>query len=218
MTHTQIDYSLYVITDRKISGESSFFNFIQSAIRGGATVIQYREKDMSVSEMIEQGKILYNYTKEANIPFIINDNVNIALAINADGVHLGQGDMPAFLARKMLGENKILGITAQTVEQALQAVRDGADYLGVGDIFGTTTKPDAGDPIGLERLKEIARAVSIPVVGIGGINKENAASVISSGASGIAVVSAIFGKPDPEEETRQLMDIVKSVKERIIHV
>lgn len=208
----KIDYSLYVITDRKLAGKHSVLNIVKSAVAGGATMIQYREKDIDETRINRDGKILRSFTKEAGIPFIVNDHIKIALALIADGVHVGQDDTPAFMARKMLGKDKILGVSVKTVAQAQKAVHDGADYLGVGDLFGTSTKHDAGEPIGLEELKKISRSVNIPLVGIGGITNANAASVITAGASGIAVVSAIFGKPDPEKEARELIQLIKSAK------
>ncbi len=208
------DYSLYVITDQKLAGNRSLATIVQSAINGGATIIQYREKTAATGEMIKQAGALHELTVKAKIPLIVNDRIDVALAIDADGVHVGQEDMPAVLARKLIGSKKILGVSVKTVEQAQQAVHAGADYLGVGDIFGTTSKSDAGTPLGLAIIEEIVDAVSIPVIGIGGITKENATQVIASGANGIAIISAVFGKPYPEEEAKQLLRIIKTAKER----
>lgn len=208
MNRKNINYNLYVITDRKLAGNQPLFNIIESAIAGGATIIQYREKQKSTKAMIGEARDLLEITKQANIPLIINDRIDVALAVDADGVHVGQDDCPAGLARKLIGNNKILGVSVKSVNEAVKAVNDGADYLGVGDIFGTKTKSDAGAPVGLEVLENIAGKVSLPIVGIGGINKENAGSVISSGADGIAVISAIIGTPDPEKEARQMLNII----------
>jgi len=208
-----IDYSLYVITDRKLAS-GSLEETVRKAIAGGATIVQYREKDAAASEMIEVAGRLHRITKAVGIPLIINDRLDVALAVDAEGVHVGQDDMNATYARKIIGDSKLLGVSVKTVKEALAAVREGADYLGVGDIFGTATKKDAGEPIGLKMLKKIADRVNIPVVGIGGITKVNAGSVMESGADGVAVISAIIGKPDPEKEARELMGIVRKRKNR----
>lgn len=206
-----IDYSLYVITDKKL-GNGSIEEAVRKAIAGGATIVQYREKNADTAEMVRTAGCLHRITKAAGIPLIINDRLDVALAVNAEGVHVGQEDMAASTARKIIGDGKLLGVSARTVDEASAAVRDGADYLGVGDIFGTASKNDAGVPIGLKMVKKIADRVTIPVVGIGGITKVNAASVMESGADGIAVISAIIGKPDPEREARELMAIIKERK------
>ena len=210
----KVDLSVYVITDRKLAAPRSVVEVVQAALRGGATVIQLREKEASTREMVELGMALLRVTRPAGVPLIVNDRVDVALAIDADGVHVGQDDMPAALARKLIGPDKILGVSAETVEQALLAQRDGADYLGVGDVYGTPTKPDAGPPIGLEGLRRIVEAVDIPVVGIGGITPDNAAAVIEQGAVGVAVISAVFAAPDPEEATRRLRAAVEAGRQR----
>jgi thiamine-phosphate pyrophosphorylase len=203
-----VDWSVYLITDRRTAGGHSILNIVRAAIAGGATVVQLREKEASTREMIELGQALRAITRAAGVPLIVNDRVDVALAIEADGVHVGQEDMPAALARRLIGPHRILGVSAATVAEAEQAVRDGADYLGVGDVYGTPSKPDAGPPIGLEGLATIARAVAIPVVAIGGITPENAAATIDAGAVGVAVISAIVGAPDPAAAARQLRQIV----------
>ncbi len=210
----KVDLSVYVITDRKLAAPRSVVEVVQAALRGGATVIQLREKEAPTREMVELGMDLLRVTRPAGVPLIVNDRVDVALAIDADGVHVGQDDMPAALARKLIGPDKILGVSAETVEQALLAQRDGADYLGVGDVYGTPTKPDAGPPIGLEGLRRIVEAVDIPVVGIGGITPDNAAAVIEQGAVGVAVISAVFAAPDPEEATRRLRAAVEAGRQR----
>ncbi len=208
-----IDYSLYVITDKKLVN-GSIEEAVRRAIAGGATIVQYREKDANTAEMIRVACRLHRITKAASIPLIINDRLDVALAVDAEGVHVGQEDMDASVARKLIGDGKLLGVSVKTVNEALRAVNEGADYLGVGDIFGTTSKKDAGEPIGLKLLKKIADSVSIPVVGIGGITKANAGNVMESGADGIAVISAIIGKPDPEKEARELIEIVRRRKNK----
>ncbi|MEA3375167.1 MAG: thiamine phosphate synthase [Chloroflexota bacterium] len=212
MGKKEIDWSLYVITDRGAAGGRPLTDVVRAVLAGGATVIQLREKHAGAREIIEVGQALHRITREASIPLIVNDRVDIALALEAEGVHVGQDDMPAALARDLMGPDRILGVSAGTVEEALQAEGDGADYLGVGDIYGTPTKPDAGVPIGIQRLRGIAEAVSIPVVGIGGINADNATAVIEAGAAGVAVISAVVGATDPEAAARQLRQIVRSSK------
>ncbi len=214
MARRPLDLSVYVITDRRLAEDRSILDVVRAAIRGGATVIQLREKEATTREMVELGQALLQITREAGVPLIVNDRVDVALAIDADGVHVGQDDMPAAIARRLIGPDKILGVSAETVEEALAAQRDGADYLGVGDIYGTTTKPDAGPPIGLEGLRRIVEAVTIPCVGIGGITPENAAAVVKAGAAGVAVVSAVMAAPDPEEATRRLRDAVLQARQR----
>ena len=214
MARRPLDLSVYVITDRRLAGDRSILDVVRAAIRGGATVIQLREKEATTREMVELGQALLQITREAGVPLIVNDRVDVALAIDADGVHVGQDDMPAAIARRLIGPDKILGVSAETVEEALAAQRDGADYLGVGDIYGTTTKPDAGPPIGLEGLRRIVEAVTIPCVGIGGITPENAAAVVKAGAAGVAVVSAVMAAPDPEEAARRLRDAVLQARQR----
>jgi thiamine-phosphate pyrophosphorylase len=202
-----VDYSLYVITDQRTAGGRPLVEVVQAAIRGGATVIQLRLKESSTREMLSLGRQLHELTRRAGLPLIVDDRVDVALALQAEGVHLGQKDMPAEVARRLIGPDRILGVSARSVAEAKEAEAAGADYLGVGDIFGTTSKPDAGAPIGIERFAEIVSSVSIPVVGIGGITLENAALVMQSGAAGVAVISAVIGAPDPEAAARRLRQI-----------
>ena len=203
-----VNWAVYVLTDRRAAGERSLIDVVRAVVRGGATAIQLRDKEASTGEMIELGRALLQITRPAGVPLIVNDRADVALAIDADGVHVGQDDMPAPLARQIIGPQRILGVSAGTIEEARQAQREGADYLGVGDVYGTPTKADAGTPIGLSGLAEIARAVSIPVVAIGGIQLDNAAATLQAGASGVAVISAVIGAPDPETAARQLRNAV----------
>jgi thiamine-phosphate pyrophosphorylase len=199
----RVDWSLYVVTGSRAAAGSAL-EVLDAAIRGGATAVQLREKSANIRRMLELGRALRELAGEARVPLIVNDRVDIALAIEADGVHVGQDDMPAELARRLLGPDRILGVSAGTVDEAVRAERDGADYLGVGDVFGTGSKRDAGGPIGLEGLARIARAVSIPVVAIGGITVDNAGDAIEAGAVGVASISAVFGSPEPEVAARRL--------------
>jgi len=163
---------------------------------------------------VETAEKIKELTEEADIPLIVNDRLDVALAVDADGVHVGQDDMPAALARQLMG-GKIVGVSATTVEEALQAQADGADYLGVGPIYPTGTKPDAVPPIGLEGLAQIVRAVEIPVVAIGGISEENAAEVIACGAEGVAVISAVVSAPDIAAAARHLRETLETARKGV---
>lgn len=201
---------VYAVTDRAWIGKMSLYEQVEAALKGGATMVQMREKGLTddpAGEYLEEAFSLRALTKRYNVPLIIDDNIKLALLCGADGVHVGQNDMDAAQARALLGPDKILGVTAKTVEQALKAQEQGADYLGSGAVFGTSTKADAL-PMTMERLGEICRSVSIPVVAIGGICLENIGKLKGSGAAGAAVVSGIFGAEDIEETVRQMREIV----------
>jgi len=204
-----MDWTLYVITDAKLSRGRSHLEVARTAIEGGASIIQFREKEMTTRQLVETARKMKELTEEANIPLIINDRLDVALAVDADGVHVGQDDMPATLARRLMGR-KIVGVSATTVEEALQAQADGADYLGVGPIYPTGTKPDAVPPIGLARLAQIVQAVEIPVVAIGGISQGNAGEVIACGVDGVAVISAVVSAPDIAVAARRLRETVEA--------
>ena len=205
---SQYNYSLYIITDQKLAGNRSIIQVVQLAITGGATFIQYREKTANTRKMVKQAQVLHKIAIKAKEPFIINDRIDVALAIGAEGVHVGQDDMPAFYVRQLIGPNMILGVSISAVVQAIKAQEDGADYLGVGPIFPTPTKTDANPPIGLKGLLTIKKAVSIPVVAIGGINATNAKEVAKI-ADGIAVISAVMGAENPKQAAEELSIIIK---------
>lgn len=209
-----VDWSVYVITDRRAAGDRSIIRVIEVAVAGGASVVQMREKEGTTRELMALGRALHEITREAQVPLIINDRLDVALALDAEGVHVGQDDMPAPIARRLLGPDRILGVSAGTMEEARRAERDGATYLGVGDVYGTPSKADAGTPIGIEGVREIAGAVSIPIVGIGGITTDNAAAVIEAGAAGVAVISAVVGASEPQIAARRLQEIVDRAKRR----
>ena len=197
---------IYTVTDRAWTGNMSLYDQVEAALKGGATMVQMREKgltDENVQDYLEEARRLRRLTERYNVPFLIDDHVKLALLCGADGVHVGQSDMEAGRAREILGPDKILGVTAKTVEQALKAQDQGADYLGSGAVFGTSTKSDAL-PMTKERLGEICRSVSIPVVAIGGICLENIEKLQGSQVAGAAIVSGIFGARDIEATTRQL--------------
>jgi len=208
----KFDLRVYVLTDAGLSRGRSHYDVIAAAIRGGATMVQYREKSASTKKMIEEARQLRDLCRAQRVAFIVNDRVDVAVAVDADGVHVGQDDMPAAFARKIIGAEKILGVSAENEAQTRLAITDGADYLGVGAIFATATKPDVGKPIGLDGTEKIARISTIPIVGIGGINAANATSVIRAGAVGISVISAIVSADDVERATRELRELVDAAK------
>ena len=212
MKPENIDYSLYLVTDRGISRERTTIQIVEAALRGGVTCVQLREKTCSTREFITQALSIKDHLKRYNVPLIINDRVDIALAVNADGVHLGQSDMPIETAKAILKDSMIIGISAESLKNAVQAEKDGADYIGVGSIYATSTKTDTASPLGLEGLREIRRSVKIPLVGIGGLNRENAGEVINNGADGVAVVSAIVAAHDPEKAAGELKKIIEQAR------
>ena len=197
---------LYAVTDRYWTGKQSLMEQVECALKGGATCIQLREKDLDPAKFLEEAVQMKKLCHQYHVPFIIDDNVSIALQCEADGIHVGQSDMKAEEVRKRVGEQMILGVSAQTVEQAEEAVRAGADYLGVGAVFSTTTKLDA-DHVSYATLKQICEAVDIPVVAIGGISKDNILQLKGSGVDGVALVSAIFSAEDIEQECRTLAEL-----------
>ncbi len=201
---------VYAVTDRTWLNENTLEQQVEQAIKGGATLIQLREKELSYTAFLEQAIQLKKVTDKYHIPLIINDNVDVAKAVNAEGVHVGQKDMETGVVRQKLGENKIIGVSVQTVEQALLAQKQGADYLGVGAVFSTSTKLDASE-VSFETLQKICDAVSIPVVAIGGINAQNIMQLKNSGIDGVAVVSAIFAQKDIIQATKELTNLAKQI-------
>lgn len=199
------DLLLYAVTDRSWLGGRTLYQDVEAAIKGGATFIQLREKTLDEAHFLEEAKEIKELCKKYQVPFVINDNVDIALAMDADGVHVGQSDMEAGAVREKLGPDKIIGVSAQTVEQALLAEQKGADYLGVGAVFPTGSKDDAVE-VSHETLKAICEAVKIPVIAIGGISTGNVMELSGSGICGIAVISAIFAKPDIEAAAKELKE------------
>ena len=201
---------LYAVTDNAWAIEKTLYTQIEEALIGGATCIQLREKEMSdedfLNEALEVKKLCHKY----NVPFYINDNVNVAIACKADGIHVGQHDMEAGNVRKLIGNDMFLGVSAQTVKQALLAEEQGANYLGVGAVFTTSTKLDA-DFVPYDTLKEICKTVNIPVVAIGGIYKHNIMELQGSGVSGVALVSAIFAADNIEKECKELYTLSESM-------
>lgn len=197
------DLLLYAVTDRHWLNGETLYSQVEKALKGGATFVQLREKKLDEGSFLEEAKEIQKLCKEYNVPFVINDNVEIAKEINADGVHVGQSDMEAQNVREILGDDKIIGVSAQTVEQALLAEKHGADYLGVGAVFKTGSKDDA-EEVSHDELERICKAVSIPVIAIGGITHDNVKELAGRGIVGIAVISAIFGQKDIENATKEL--------------
>lgn len=196
-------FLLYAVTDRHWLNGRELKEDVEKALKGGVTLVQLREKEMNFDEFCKEAKIIHELCKRYNVPLIINDNVEVAKAVNAEGVHLGQGDMSPAEARKILGGEKIIGVTARTVSQALKAEKDGADYVGSGAIFGTSTKSDAVK-MSLDTLDSICNSVNIPVTAIGGITKENITELSGTSIFGVAVVSGIFAENDIENSAREL--------------
>ncbi len=207
-----MDLSVYLVTDSKLSRNRSNLEIVRAALAGGVTFVQYREKDASTRVMLEQSRILRDLCRDHGIPFIVNDRVDVALAVDADGVHVGQDDMPLFTARGLMGPHKIVGVSAGNLVEAQAAEADGADYIGASPIFATPTKPDAPKPVGMGGLSDLARSVSIPVVAIGGLNASNAGQAILAGAAGVAVVSALVSAEDVEMAARELRRVVDYAK------
>lgn len=204
------ELQLYAITDRHWLNGRSLYEVVKESLDGGVTFLQLREKQLDEDHLLEEAKKLQGLCSEYNVPFIINDNVEIALAINADGVHIGQSDMEMKEAREKLGPDKIIGVSAHTKEEALLAQAQGADYLGVGAVFPTSSKDDA-ESVSYETLKAICEVVSIPVVAIGGITRENLHQLSGSGVSGISVISAIYAQSDIKEAARELKQCVQEI-------
>lgn len=206
------DLLLYAVTDRSWLGEQTLYEQVEEALKGGATFIQLREKEMDDEDFLKEAIEIKELCRRYQVPFVINDNVEIARKMDADGVHVGQSDMEAGNVRAILGEDKILGVSAQTVEQAVLAEQRGADYLGVGAVFHTGSKADADD-VSHETLRNICEAVNIPVIAIGGIGKHNVKELKGSGICGIAVISAIFAAKDIRSATAELKELTKQAVE-----
>lgn len=209
-----IDYSLYLVTDRGLALGRDTVNIVRAAITGGVTCVQLREKHCATRAFIEEARALKALldTLANKIPLIINDRLDIALAIGADGVHLGQTDMPIHDARRLVGPSMIIGISAESIADAIRAETEGADYIGISPVFATPTKADTAPPLGLEGIRQIRAAVSLPLVAIGGIQEENASAVIRAGADGVAVVSAIVAAACPRKAASALKQQIQSAR------
>ena len=206
------DLLLYAVTDRSWLNAETLYSQVEKALEGGATFVQLREKHLDYDAFLQEAKEIKELCAKYQVPFVLDDDVELALEVGADGVHVGQSDMEAGDVRAKLGPDKIIGVSAQTVEQAILAEKHGADYLGVGAVFPTGSKDDAED-VPFETLKAICEAVSIPVIAIGGITKDNVKELAGSGICGIAVISAIFASKDIEAATKELkVNTIKAVK------
>jgi thiamine-phosphate pyrophosphorylase len=198
---------LYFITDRGLSRQG-ILKDAEQAIRGGASIVQYREKAAPTRRMVEEASALARICRQNMVLFLVDDRVDVALAVGADGVHLGQQDMPIEMARKLLGKGKIIGVTVHGPEEAKQAEKQRADYVSVAPVFETKTKQDAGKPLGVEMIKRVKAIVKVPLVAVGGINEANAAEVAASGADAIAVISAIATAPNVRRAAERLAGIM----------
>ncbi|MBU4495387.1 MAG: thiamine phosphate synthase [Acidobacteria bacterium] len=207
-----IDWRLCFVADVEAARERDLRPIVAEALAGGITLLQLRAKKLDTRPFLDLALDLLPLVRSAGVPLIINDRVDIALASGADGVHLGRNDMPPAAARKLLGNNKIIGISANSAEEAAAAEAGGADYIGLSPIFGTPSKTDTDPPIGLSGIRRLTNAVTIPGIAIGGINRDNAADVFSAGAAGIAVISAIMGAEDVREAAAELRQIVESAR------
>jgi len=201
---------LHVLTDTELQSRFTHVELAQMAIKGGADTIQFRQKTGATREMIEICREMKRICGEAEVTFIVNDRVDVAIASGADGVHLGQDDFPIPLARKLLGENRIIGGSAVTLEEAQECFSEGADYIGLGPVYPTTSKEDAGPVTGIALLEEVVKAVSVPIIAIGGVTVENTPEVIRAGAQGIAVISAVCCQENPEQAARKLSQALQS--------
>lgn len=201
---------LYAVTDRAWVGKQTLYEQVEAALKGGATCVQIREKHLGDEEFLAEAKEMVTLCRSYGVPLIINDNVEVAIQCGADGIHVGQGDMLAADVRRKVGTNMIIGVSAHTVEEAVEAVRNGADYLGLGAVFSTTTKTDV-DNMPFETIRAICDAVEVPTVAIGGITADNLLKLKGSGVDGVAVVSAIFGAPSPERAARKLLELSKAM-------
>ena len=204
------DLLLYAVTDRSWLNGQTLYEQVEQALKGGVSFLQLREKELEEQAFLEEAKVIQELCKKYQVPFLINDNVELAASIGADGVHVGQSDMAAGAAREKLGPDRIIGVSARTVEEALEAQRQGADYLGVGAVFPTGSKADAVE-VDHQVLKEICSAVEIPVIAIGGIGRDNVAQLKGSGICGIAVISAIFAQNDIEAAARELRGLTEEM-------
>ena len=213
MNCAEKDLLLYAVTDRHWLHGRTLHEVVKESLDGGVTFLQLREKDLDEAHFLDEAKDIKKLCHEYGVPFLVNDNVDIALAMDADGVHVGQSDMEAGDVRAKLGPDKIIGVSAQTVEQALQAQAHGADYLGVGAVFPTGSKADAKE-VEWDVLRDICRAVSIPVVAIGGITRENVTELTGTGICGVAVISAIYAQEDISGAAMDLKEAIRKTVEQ----
>jgi thiamine-phosphate pyrophosphorylase len=206
------DWSVYLVTDPVLISDRVLPRVVEAAIRGGVRMVQYRDKDASTRAMVAMAAELAAVCRQMGACFLVNDRLDVALAVNADGVHVGQDDMPVAMARRLLGPEKLLGVSVHNEAEIRQAERDGADHVSLSPVFSTSTKPDHQPPLGVAGVRTLSRLASVPVIAIGGIHEGNAAEVVRAGARGICVVSAIIAAPDPEAAARRLRRTVAVVQ------
>lgn len=206
------DFHLYVITGEQFYPQREYLAVIEEAILGGADIVQLREKNKTKKELLEMAKKLKELCSKYHVPFIVNDHIDIALAVDADGIHLGQDDLPLSEARRILGSEKIIGISTHAIEEAIEAERNGADYIGVGPIYETKSKVDVVDPVGLSYIKEVVSQTTIPFVAIGGIKLHNLDEVLEAGAQRICVISAIVGAENVKEAASQFSSRIRAAQ------
>jgi thiamine-phosphate pyrophosphorylase len=211
--HRKLDFKLYVITGENYHHGRGMLEVMEAALRGGADIVQLRDKEISKRELLEKARVLRDLTSRYKVPLIINDHPDVALAIDADGVHLGQEDMPLSVARKVLGPHRMIGISTHNLDQAREAVNAGADYIGVGPVYPTGTKPGR-QAVTTSYVSQAAAEIRIPFVAIGGITTDNAAEVLKAGARRLCAVSAIVGSPDPEGVCRNLLEQITAWNSR----
>ena len=205
------DFGLYFITDSRLT-KKNIIEDVKSSIKGGVKIVQYREKYAPTKKMVGGAFEIKKLCKKNNVIFLINDGIDVALAVDADGIHLGQDDIPYEDARKLLGNKKIIGVTVHNLKEAIDAEKKGADYLGLSPIFDTSTKLDAGKSCSTSMITKVKKNIKIPIVAIGGINKSNIDEVLKAGAKNVAIISAIIAKTDVEEAVRQFIDKIDSYK------
>ncbi len=208
----QFDLSLYLVTDRSLSLGRSLEHVVEEAVKGGVSMVQLREKDCSSAEFYELAIKLKALLTPYQVPLIINDRLDIALACDAEGLHIGQSDLPYSVARKLMGNDKIIGLSVENIEDVMEANRLDVDYIGISPVFDTQTKNDTAKALGIDGVKEISKLSIHPSVGIGGSNQSNAEQIITAGADGISVLSAIMSAVDPKKSAEELMKIVKQSK------
>jgi thiamine-phosphate pyrophosphorylase len=208
------DLSLYLVTDRNLSLGRATVDIVRAAIAGGVTCVQLREKECSTRQFVAEARAVRELLAGTGIPLVINDRIDVALAVGADGVHLGQSDMLVADARRLVGHSMLIGISAECVDDAVRAQAEGANYVSISPVFSTPTKTDTAPALGLEGVARIHAAVSLPLVGIGGVKPGNASGVIRAGCDGVAVISAIVSAPDPQKAAAELITIVRQAKEQ----
>ncbi|AFV24877.1 thiamine-phosphate pyrophosphorylase [Methanolobus psychrophilus R15] len=202
---------LYLVTDSGLSKKGTLSD-VSNAVEAGCRIVQYREKDRSTKEMVKEAFLIKEIC-EGKAIFLVNDRIDVAMAVDADGIHIGQDDMPIAIARQLLGNDKIIGLTVHNLREALKAEQDGADYVGLSPIFDTSTKKDAGEGIGPESIRGVKNALNIPIVAIGGINKQNCMSVVRGGADSLVAISAIVCSDDVNKETTDFISIIRKTKD-----